>query len=240
MTLRYNLFCTWLLVAAVPTLAWGAAPVPARARSGPTDKGTFLGVLCGPLPAANNLANRTPVNDPAEKPKPFRKAPQGVLVTHVLPDSPAARVDLRRGDVLLEYDRQVIRDGDHLAQLIQTDKPSRKVQVVYRRGENVRTAEPTLALGPPLKRAAERQFGTLTTGAPTEGAVSVWAAPLESGKMKVTIEYYSTGKLKTLTCEGAAAELASTVQKLPERERNLVRIALQRLHSLNSAPTAKR
>jgi hypothetical protein len=47
--------------------------------------------------------------------------------------------------------------------------------------------------------------------------------------MKVTIEYYTdAGRLRTVTCQGAA-EIASAVQKLPERERNLARIALQQL-----------
>jgi len=33
-----------------------------------------------------------------------------------------------------------------------------------------------------------------------------------------------------------ATEIANVVQNLPERERNLVRIALQRLRTINSAP----
>jgi len=50
--------------------------------------------------------------------------------------------------------------------------------------------------------------------------------------LRLTIEYSAIGKMQTVTCE--AAEIASVVQKLPERERNLVRIALQRLRNLET------
>jgi hypothetical protein len=215
-------------------LALAPLPAPAAEDARKDDKGTFLGVLIGPrsekpsssAPTAGKTVPPSPDSKPASRP-PAR----GVVVTHVLPDSPAARADLRRGDILLEYDHKAIRDGDHLVQLIRDDKPARKVQLVFQRGAKVQTVEATLTLGPALKLASDR--GDSPAAASGRGTVSVWAAPLESGKMKVTIQYYATGKLQTLSCEGAA-ELARTVQKLPERERNLVRLALQRLRSLNS------
>ena len=232
-------------------LALASLPASAAEDARKDDKGTFLGVLFGPRtekPAsAGAAANPSTTAVPAGagkdvKPAPERrptsadkvvaKPPQGVVVTHVLPDSPAAKADLRRGDILLEYDRKSIRDGNHLVELIRADKPARKVQLVFLRGEQKKTVEATLTLGPALKLASDRSSSE--TGAVGQGAVSVWAAPLESGKMKVTIEYYATGKLQRLSCEGAA-ELARTVQKLPERERTLVRLALQRLRTLNSS-----
>jgi len=187
-------------------------------------------------PAVSRTPAPRPIAPTGDDVKVVPTTTRGVVVTHVLPDSPAARADLRRGDILLEYDHKSIRDGDHLAQLIRDDRPARKVRLVYQRGAEVKTVEAVLALGPALKLASDRG-GRETVGS-GQGAVSVRATPLESGKMKVTIEYYATGKLQTVSCEGAA-ELARTVQKLPERERSLVRLALQRLRSLNTTASGR-
>src|SRR3954451_22729392 len=99
---------------------------PARARATDTrrcpDKGTFLGALFSPVPEA--LYDQLP-----QLPRH-----RGVLVTCVLPESPAAQADLRRHDVLLRYDRRPIRDCEHLARLIQGDRPERKIELVLLRG----------------------------------------------------------------------------------------------------------
>jgi hypothetical protein len=199
-----------LLFLAVP--AW-AGPTEERAA----EKGTYLGLLFSPLPALTDA----------------RTLSQGVLITHILPDSPAAKAGLRRRDVVLKYDGTKIRDCEHLARLIRADKPKRKVRLLVQRGKKELTVEATLTLGPALKVApAEPAKGGTAHVSPP--GVSVLATPLDRGKMKLTIEYYATGRLHTVTCEGAAAEIASAVQKLPERERNLVRVALQRLRRLNT------
>jgi hypothetical protein len=132
--------------------------------------------------------------------------------------------------VILKYDDQKVRDCDHLARLIRADKPRRKVRLLVLRDRKEMTVDATLTLGPALKLSAAESA--------SPSGVSVLATPLERGKMKLTIEYYATGRLHTVTCRGAAADIASTVQKLPERERILVRIALQRLRKLNSEKTA--
>jgi hypothetical protein len=173
------------------------------------DKGTYLGLLFRPMPHVTG----------------------GVLVTHILPDSPAARAGLRRRDVVLKYAGKKIRDCEHLAALIRADKPKRKVRLLILRDKKEMTVDATLTLGPALKVATEH--GKATPNASPAG-VSVLATPLGRGKMKLTIEYYATGRLRTVTCEGAAAEIDRTVQKLPERERALVRSALRRLRSLNT------
>jgi membrane-associated protease RseP (regulator of RpoE activity) len=198
------------------------------------EKGTYLGALFNDRPAP---APTTPPRVPA------RGAP-GVVITHVLPGSPAARAELRRGDVLLEYDHKAIRDGEHLAKLIRDDKPDRKVQLRLQRGLRVQTVDVTLALGPPLKLSSTSrgEAGEGGQGGREKGpaAVCLYAAPLESGKMQLTIEYTgAAGKREVVTCDGVATDLSTTLQKLPERERNLVRIALQRLRMLNSARAAE-
>jgi membrane-associated protease RseP (regulator of RpoE activity) len=241
MTIRVASTMTGFLLALILAPAFCSAQVAGQnqAKSARKDeKGTFLGLLFGPRmdkSATTSYSSSTTGKTTPDTKTPAGASGRGVVVTHVLPDSPAAKAKLRRGDILLEYDRKSIRDGDHLAQLIRDDKPDHKVQLVFKRGASTQTVETTLVLGPALKLSSERPTSG-AGGTPDKDSVSVWAMPLESGKMKVTIEYYSTGKLQTLSCD-TVADLASTVQKLPERERNLVRIALQRLRSLNTLPT---
>jgi PDZ domain len=206
--------------------------VPARAPGAPAadERGTYLGALFGPVPEA--VFDRLPG-------LPRNRA---VLITHVLPDSPAARADLRRQDVLLKYGDVAVRDCEHLARLIQADRPGRTVKLTLLRGGKEATAEVTLALGPALKIAPAvdkpREGVTVPRGVAkpsTSPSVSVSATPLEGSKMEVTIEYYqATGRLRTVTCQGEPGDIDKAVQKLPERERNLVHIALERIRAFNS------
>jgi hypothetical protein len=208
-----------------------AGPVPAQSPSRPDDQGTFLGALFSPVPEA--LYDHLPQ-------LPRR---QGVLVTHVLPDSPAARADLRRHDILLRYGQEKIRDCEHLARLIQADRPERKVKLSLVRAGRPATLEATLSLGPALKIAPAARTGPgdhapVAPGVAKPGgppSVSVAATPLDDGRMRVTIEYYQegTGRLRTIACEGRTAEIDHKVRSLPRRERKLVEVALARIRALN-------
>jgi membrane-associated protease RseP (regulator of RpoE activity) len=193
-----------------------AASLPVRAADDirHDEKGTYLGILFGPRPA----------------PSP------GVVVTHVLPGSPAEKARVRIGDVLLRYDQITIRDAEHLARLIRADKPDRKIALVVQRGERLRLTDVTLALGPALKLSPPQGAAASKTTAPS---VTVYASPLAGGKMRLTIEYQPAGgKKKTVTCDGTGPDLADAVEKLPPRERNLVRIAIERLNTLNEPKSA--
>jgi hypothetical protein len=213
----------WLLSSALLAQAPSVAPSE--------EKGTYLGVLFSPIPEVlHDQLPQLPRN-------------QGVLITHVLPDSPGAQADLRRHDILLQYQDEKVRDCEHLARLIQNDQPDRKVKLVLLRGGREKTVEVVLGLGPVLRiasgeKGAGPRPGDVVRGASKPGltaAVSVSATPLEQGKMKVAIEYYQdgTGRLKTLTCEGTDTAIDSEVQKLPDKERGLVQAALQRIRRLN-------
>jgi hypothetical protein len=240
MTYRTLLPAVGVLMALSP--AWlRAQDRPAANEVRQDEKGTFLGALfCSPRaePVATADAGIT------ARAATGAARPTGVLVTYVLPDSPAARADLRRNDLVLEYDGRKVRDSDHLATLIRADRPDRKVRLLVQRARRDLTVEATLALGPPLRlaraEAPDPVRGTAKANGPA--SVSVWATPLDSGKLKVAIEYYAGGRLKTVTCEGAEAEVDQAVRKLPERERNLVRVALQRLRTLHGekAPAPRR
>src|SRR5262245_60729076 len=116
-TMYHRLAWLALLTVFVPAL-------PAAGGLAQDEKGTYLGILFrtrteatpAPMPPANETGK------PAAVPRPAGSV-RGVVITHVLPGSPADRVDLRRNDVVIGYDRQPIRDGDHLAELIRADKP---------------------------------------------------------------------------------------------------------------------
>ncbi len=230
----------WL--ALVPLAA--PAQAPTRGHEGRSrqsveteEKGTFLGALFGPV--AEALYDQVPT----------LPRDQGVLVTHVLPDSPAARAGLRRHDILLRYDGEAIRGCEHLARHIQNDRPERTVRLALVRAGKETTLDVTLATGPVLKLAQPRvvavdgvegQRGPGKPGPPAP--VNVAATPLEHGKMKVTVEYYPEGggRPRTLTCEGSRADIDGEIQKLPERERQLARVALQRIRDLISSKPTER
>jgi membrane-associated protease RseP (regulator of RpoE activity) len=193
------------------------------------EKGTYLGVLVSPVPEV--LYDHVP-----ELPRG-----EGVVVAHVLPDSPAARADLRRNDILLRFDDEKVRDGEHLTRLINGHKPDEKVPLVLLRGGKKVTADATLTLGPVLKIAGpgvppDPSKGTAKAGGPPP-EVSVSAAPLDGGRLKLTIEYYqeAQGRVRSVSCDGTPAELATkvTAMELPTRVRDLTQVALKRINDLD-------
>jgi hypothetical protein len=219
---RYLLALAAVLVAALPLLG-AQAPEPSG-----EEKGTFLGVLISPVPEV--LYDQLP-----ELPHG-----QGVVVSHVLPESPASRAGLRRHDILLQYNDEKIRDCEHFARLIRADRAENKVKLGLLRGGKRETAEVTLALGPVLRiaqalRGARDSIdlprGTAKGGPPP--SVSVAATPLDGGKLRVSIEYYQdgTGRLRTVTCEGTPDEIAQEVQKLPGRVQGAATVALDRIRA---------
>ena len=203
------------------------------------DKGAaYLGILFGPVSDA--LYDQLP------------QLPQGhgVLVTQVLADSPAEKAGLRRNDIVLQYDEKKVRDCDDLVHSLQGDRPGRTVRLTFLRGGKEKTAEAALALGPAIRTALEAKAGNtaddVSPGVAKPGgpaAVSVAATPLERGRMKVTVEFYpdGQGRMQRVTCEGDSDEIDSAIaEKVPERERGMVRVALKRIRSLNAPKDAER
>jgi S1-C subfamily serine protease len=67
-----------------------------------------------------------------------RSAPSAILVIEVLPDGPALRAGLEKGDVLLDFDGGVIESLDHLHRLLTVELAERDVALrVLRRGKLV-------------------------------------------------------------------------------------------------------
>jgi hypothetical protein len=219
-----GLFC----LLCVGGLAIAADPAPAA-----QDGAAYLGVLFGPL------------SDAFYDQLPQLPHDRGVLVTHVLADSPAEKVGLRRNDILLQYGDKAIRDCDDLVRLLQADRPGSAVKLTFLRGGKESRVEVRLALGPAIRTADEAKSGAAASDAPpgvakpgAPAAVSVAATPLERGRLRVTIEYYPDGesRLQTVTCEGQPDEILGQVDKknLSERQKGMVEIALKRIQMLNA------
>jgi membrane-associated protease RseP (regulator of RpoE activity) len=195
------------------------------------EKGTYLGVLFGDVPEV--LYDQL-----TDLPRG-----QGVVVTHVLPDSPAAQAKLARHDIVLEYNKEKVLDKEHFARLIRADKPDRKIELLILRGGKRITVEATLTTGPILRIGKLTPPGTIkaaddktlkgTAKGAGPGTVNVTALPLAEGKVKVTIEYYDEGRLRCATCTGNEKEIESTVKELPERVQPLARMAMKRIRELD-------
>src|SRR5258708_20920882 len=85
------------------------------------EKGTYLGILLAPVPEV--LYDQLP-NLPRG---------QGVVITHILPNSPAKKSGIERHDILLKYGDEKITGCEQCARLIQGDKKDRKLDLTLLR-----------------------------------------------------------------------------------------------------------
>ena len=167
-------------------------------------------------------------------------ADAGLLVVEALKGSPGYQAGFRRHDVLLRAAGQPIRaDGRWLADLAKTK--AGKVEVALLRGGK----EQVLAIAFPLPEGANEPRGYLKPDGPP--AVSVQAQPMPGGQFNVTILFYgdNSAKLTKLTCTGSIPEIQQQVQghaeeqRLPERIRDLVVVAIDRLRAIKAAGDGK-
>ena len=69
---------------------------------------------------------------------------QGIFVAAVIPDTPAERVGIRPGDVIVQMGTQPIANTGELAKFLLDHLPGQTVQIVYYRGPEKRLADLTL------------------------------------------------------------------------------------------------
>jgi hypothetical protein len=98
---------------------------------GATERVTFLGVETGPVSAT--LAAQLGLNEGA-----------GLVVNHLVPDSPAAGV-LKQHDILLKLDDQILIEQRQLAVLVRGYKEGDEVTLTYMRGGKQATAKVKLS-----------------------------------------------------------------------------------------------
>jgi serine protease Do len=103
-----------------------------RLKAGETLKAGFLGVQV------------EPAGKPAEG-----KFESGVVIKEIVPDSPAAKAGLEKGDKLISLGGAEIADPTHLISLVGRHLSGDKVEVALKRGEESKTVEATLADAPP-------------------------------------------------------------------------------------------
>jgi hypothetical protein len=195
------------------------------------EKGTYLGILVAPVPEV--LYDQLP-NLPRG---------QGVVITHVLPESPAKKAGVERHDILLKYDAEKVTGCEHCARLIQADKVGRKVKLRLLRSGQEKKIEVTLGEGPVLLIGDAKSAGAKETEVSRSevklakpSSVSVTATPLGSGNLKVTFEFYQegTGRLKTVSCTGTPKDIEEEARKLlPARVQGLAKKAMDRLQELD-------
>lgn len=189
----------------------------------------YLGVGLAPVPPP--LAAQLPETLSGE---------QGLVVVHVAPDSPAARVGIQLHDILVRYEDQKIFSTAQLIKLVRGDRPGREVELgVVRRGKLLKVrvklgTRPASGL-PPLRRPP---FGMLrlprdldndidVTPQPKGGRPSVWSSlssmtlkSLGDGRFRAEVEYKdSQGNTQELTFEGTREEIRKAVEEekdLPE------------------------
>ena len=68
----------------------------------------------------------------------------GAYIDSVDKDSPAGAADLRKGDIVLKFNGESVRDGDHFIRTVGAAPVGRAVGVTYVRKDTVRTAEVVL------------------------------------------------------------------------------------------------
>jgi S1-C subfamily serine protease len=101
----------------------------------------YLGVEMRTITPQLAQQNNTDPNSPIQIPEV-----NGVLVVRVVPNSPAATAGLRRGDVIVQIDRQNITKAEQLQSLVEDTTLGQVLQVKIRRGDqtqqvSVRTGE---------------------------------------------------------------------------------------------------
>ncbi|MBI4356484.1 MAG: DegQ family serine endoprotease [Gammaproteobacteria bacterium] len=59
----------------------------------------------------------------------------GVSVQGVLPNSPAANAELKKGDIILEFNRAIVKNSEHLNQLVKAAPADKPLALLIKRGE---------------------------------------------------------------------------------------------------------
>jgi len=75
------------------------------------------------------------------------KSETGILVARVVPGSPAAKADIRSGDVIQQVNKKPVKDVEDFKQQIENAKDQETILLLIQRGENTLFAALTLAKG---------------------------------------------------------------------------------------------
>jgi len=107
----------------------GLSEIIGRLKAGETLRHAFLGVAS----------------------EPFGEPPSGAEIKEVVPDSPAAKAGLEKGDKILKVGGAEIMDVTHLRSILGRHFAGDRVEVLVRRGEDETIVTAELAVPPPPK-----------------------------------------------------------------------------------------
>jgi membrane-associated protease RseP (regulator of RpoE activity) len=214
-------------------------PGPAAARTGET---AWLGIALGDVPDAlyTQLEQIIPPG-------------QGVLVTGVMPDSPAAKAGIHTNDVLLAYDDQKLYSPRQLAGLVRADHPDKTVAIQLVEQGKLKTLHVTL--GKQSQAASMPPFGPfgwhtpmrlhrhmpyppqMAPGSGSSGKPLAWSAfesvqvrTLPNGRYRAEVTYKDNdNNSKQFAFEGTQEQIRNEIQKnasLPEDKKQALLEAL--------------
>ena len=140
-----NLFVFFLIWTA-PLLCTGAEQIARPVRSGNSQ---LVKPVVAPKPAAREYYLGV-FTDPVPKALAFQKSEllgesPGILVTFVLPNSPADKAGLKPNDILIAYGDQKLSSPQQLKRLVVSDTLNRPVAVQVVRGEKSQSVDVHLA-----------------------------------------------------------------------------------------------
>jgi hypothetical protein len=127
----------------------------------------------------------------------------GLVVTYVAPDSPAAKAELQKNDVLAELDGQLLVVPAQLRKLIQVHKQGDTVELVFYRAGKKQTVSATLGKAP-------AGFSRFEGGHPLDG---------ESGQFVLPFGLYDVGQ-QMKAAKGALDKVNVDTAKVQEQVRH--------------------
>ena len=131
-------------------------------------------------------------------------APQGVLVSDIWPDGPAARAGVARGDVVVSVNGQQVNDPTSLNYAVATMAPGASVNLVVRKaGGADRTLTARLATPPDTPAKDQR---TLSGQNPFNGATVINLSPAAADQLGLD-PFSGVGVVVTGVSGGYAARL---------------------------------
>jgi hypothetical protein len=124
-----------------------------RVEAGKKRKETFIGVGMG-----------APVSDEVRAQLPIQPG-EGISVSHVMPDSPAAQAGIEQHDILVRLDDQILVAPDQFKALVKMHKPGEALKIgFFRKGErkevSVTLTEQEISEGRDVLRSISQPYGT--------------------------------------------------------------------------------
>ena len=88
------------------------------------------------------------------------KNQHGALVDFIKPDGPADKAGLKKGDIILKFNQEKVKDGNHLMRLVSFTQPGDKAIVIYQRNQKQQSLE--VLIGKQPEKELVKNTGTST------------------------------------------------------------------------------